>query len=139
MGRRIWNFIAGGLLMGWAALMALGALTAGTLPGIWFLVAWVALGFLTARSGLPWPNTWAVLAVLTFILPVALFLGFGVSGVDAAQSDAEAVGAALGSLIGSGIVGIFSFFLGVVFALLAIFTRQSANTQALLNQRTNTG
>ncbi len=40
------------------------------------------------------------------------------------ESDAAAAGAAIGSLIIGGVGAFFGFFLGIIFALLAYFTRK---------------
>jgi hypothetical protein len=129
--RRTWNFIAGGFLMGFVVYMT-GSLFA-TEPQIWLLfVGWGILGFLTARSALPWSNTWVVMAVAAFALPLVTF---AVGAMRTAQdplvqtSDAAAAGAVIGSLVIGGVGAFFGFFMGIIFALLAYFTRRSSQAR----------
>ena len=125
--RKVWNFIAGGFLMGFVSYMIVSLLA--TEPQVWvLLVAWGIFGFLTARSEYPWSNTWVFMAVASFAMPLVTFAG---SALHAAQdplvrtSDAAAAGAAIGSLLVGGIGAFFGFFMGIIFAILAYFTRRS--------------
>jgi len=127
---RAWNFIAGGLLMGFATYMTVSLFTAE--PQIWVLLAaWGALGLLTARSASPWSTTWLYLAITSFALPLVTFTS---SILRAAQdpivqtSDAAAAGAAIGTLLIGGLGAFIGVFLGIIFAILAYFTRRAKTT-----------
>lgn len=97
------------------------------------LGGWGVFGFLTARSANPWSNTWLFLAVASFALPLVTFAG---SALHAARdplvqtSDAAAAGAAIGSLLVGGVGAFFGFFMGIIFALLAYFTRRGRQPAA---------
>jgi hypothetical protein len=129
--RRVWNFIAGGFLMGFVFYM-LGSMFAAE-PQIWLLfAAWGVFGLLTARSAYPWSNTWVVMAVASFALPLVTFTGSAMLAAQdpVVQADgAAAAGAAIGSLVVGGVGAFFGFFLGIIFALLAYFTRRSSQAK----------
>lgn len=124
---RVWNFVAGGLLMGFVLYMTVAMFTPE--PLVWvLLVGWVVLGLLTSRSASPWSNTWLVLAIASFALPIVTFTSSALraSQDPLVQTDgAAAAGAAIGSLLVSGVGAFFGFFMGIIFALLAYFTRRS--------------
>jgi hypothetical protein len=124
---RVWNFVAGGLLMGFVLYMTISMFTLA--PVVWVLpVGWVVLGLLTARSASPWSNTWLFLAIASFALPLVTFAfsALWASRDPLIQTDgAAAAGAAIGGLLVSGVGAFFGFFMGVIFALLAYFTRRN--------------
>lgn len=129
MVRRIWAGLAGGFFLGFVVYMLSSMFTPEPQIGI-FLGGWVVLGFLVARSGHPWSNTWLFLAVGSFLLPLAVFFGgINIAANEASiqSSDSAMAGAALGSLFAGGVAAFVGFFTGIVFAMLAFFTRRSSN------------
>jgi hypothetical protein len=123
---RLWAALAGGFLLGLTAYLLVSIFTETPQPMV-FLVGWVAFGLLVARSQRPWSNTWATMAVASFLFPVlSFFATINLSARDpiVQTSDAAAAGAALGSIVVGGVAGFFGFFMGIAFALLAFFTRR---------------
>ena len=126
MARRVWAALAGGLLLGFILYMFVSMFAEAPSPLVFF-GGWLILGLLVARSDKPWPNTWLAMAVACFLFPILAFLGaVNLSARDpiVQTSDAAAAGAAIGSMVVGSVAGFFGFFLGVVFALLAFFTRR---------------
>ncbi len=128
MVRRSWAGVAGGFLLGFALYILVSIFT--TTPEVSvFVIGWVVLGVLIARSSMPWPNTWLFLAIASFLLPVLWFVRLvteGASDPMVQTSDAAAAGFVIGSIAVVGTLGFVGFFLGIVFALLAFFTRRGA-------------
>lgn len=106
--------------------MSVSALTSE--PQTWaFFGGWLVVGGLLTVSAKPWSNTWLFLAIASFAMPLLGFLaGASIAARDPMfhESDAAAAGAAIGSLIIGGVGAFFGFFLGIIFALLAYFTRK---------------
>jgi len=126
MSRRIWNFVAGGFLIGLVSYLAASLLTPE--PQLWVMpVAWIGAGFLISRSTRPWSNTWVVMSIISFALPLITFAGsalFVSQDASIQSSDAAAAGAAIGTLLVGGIGGFFGFFFGIIFVILAAVTRR---------------
>jgi len=127
MSRRIWNFVAGGFVIGFVSYFAAGIVTSE--PQLWILpVVWIGAGFLISRSARPWSNTWVVMAIVSFALPLFTFAGSALSASQDASvqsSEAAAAGAAIGTLLVGGIGGFFGFFFGIIFVILAAVTRRT--------------
>lgn len=119
MARRLWAALAGGLLLGIMVYTFVSIFTEALNPMVFF-GSWAILGLLVARSHRPWSNTWLSMAVASFLGAINLTA----RDLVVQTSDAAATGAAIGSILVGGVAGFFGFFLGIVFALLAFFTRR---------------
>jgi hypothetical protein len=112
--------LIGGFLAGFVGYMLISMMAAT--PQMWALwIGWVVFGFIFLRSG--WPTVWFSLSVLSFLMPVAVLV-FGASTSVTYTSDAERAGAAVGTALATGTAGVVGFFFGIMFAIMAFFTRR---------------
>ena len=91
-----------------------------------FLVAWVFNIYKSFKSKSPkaaWSFQFFESGILCFLLPVASVIYTGVFMVNKTQGGAEAVGAAIGGGLMTGISGVVGLFFGIVFLVLGFLTR----------------
>jgi hypothetical protein len=124
--------ILGGFLSG-LGIYFLVSFFAST-PQVWALfVGWILVGYWAGiGQQRAWGRIWLVLCIISFAMPIAAFaLGANITAdaVNSSGSEAEQAGAVIGGAIGTtlltGVVGVISFFLGIIFAILAYFKLRS--------------
>ena len=115
--------LIGGLLAGFLGYFLISTMTSE--PQMWaFWLGWVVFGLIFTRRG--WSAVWSNLSIMSFLLPVSVFI-FGAATTTNYTDDAEQAGAALGTFFATGIAGFAGFFFGIMFALLAFFTKPTKN------------
>ncbi len=119
--RKIGAGLIGGLLAGFLGYFLISIMASE--PQIWaFWLGWIVFGLIFIRRG--WPAVWSNLSIMSFLLPVSVFI-FGAATTTNYTDDAEQAGAALGTFFATGVAGFAGFFFGIMFALLAFFVRSS--------------
>jgi hypothetical protein len=91
-------------------------------PQVWVLfVGWLVFGIIFYHNG--WSSAWLSMSNISFLLPVSVFI-WGVGQTIQEVDPAARAGAGMGTLLATGLTGVVAFFFGILFAIIALYTRR---------------